>query len=74
MTPEQLAYWLQGFAELHPEPPSAAQWQAIREHVASVFEKVTPPLAEADIRRILQRPLPLDAVRRPRDLLRTRLC
>lgn len=64
MTPEQLAYWMQGFAELHPEPPSPAQWQSIREHVASVFDKETPPLRperngiehmEA-IRRILKEP------------------
>lgn len=44
MTAEQFAYWLQGFAELNPEPPTAAQWQSIREHVGSVFGKVTPPL------------------------------
>mgnify|MGYP006892947823 CR=1 FL=1 len=42
MTPENFAYWLQGFAELTPEQPSAAQWQAIRDHLALVFEKKTP--------------------------------
>ena len=42
MTTEQFTYWLQGFAELHPEPPSAEQWQAIRDHLALVFNKQTP--------------------------------
>ena len=42
MTPEQFAYWLQGCAELTPETPSAAQWQAIRDHLGLVFDKKTP--------------------------------
>lgn len=42
MTPEQFAYWLQGFAELTPDTPSAAQWQAIRDHLQLVFKKETP--------------------------------
>lgn len=42
MTTEQFVYWLQGFAELHAEPPTAEQWQAIRDHLALVFEKRTP--------------------------------
>jgi hypothetical protein len=45
MTPEQFAYWLNGFAELSPMPPSQEQWQSIREHLATVFKKVTPPVA-----------------------------
>ena len=46
MTPEQFAYWLQGFTELTPdmERPSAAQWQAIKDHLQTVFVKVTPPM------------------------------
>jgi hypothetical protein len=44
MTPEQFAYWLQGYAELNETPPTAQQWQMIRDHLALVFEKVTPPL------------------------------
>lgn len=45
MTPEQFAYWLQGCAELNPEmdAPSPAQWQAIKDHLATVFVKTTPP-------------------------------
>lgn len=43
MSPEQFAYWLNGFAELSTEPPTAEQWQSIKEHLALVFNKVTPP-------------------------------
>ena len=42
MTEQQFAYWLQGFAELNPQPPTVEQWQSIREHLATVFKKVTP--------------------------------
>lgn len=45
MTPEQFTYWMQGFAELNTEPPTAAQWRSMREHLALVFQKRTPPLA-----------------------------
>jgi hypothetical protein len=45
MTADQFAYWLQGFAELNEQPPSAEQWQSIRDHLALVFDKMTPPLA-----------------------------
>lgn len=47
MTPEQLAYWLQGFFELQEaagKAPEVTPEQAkmIRDHVQSVFHKVTP--------------------------------
>lgn len=44
MTSEQFVYWLQGFTELNPamEAPTPEQWRAIREHLATVFLKVTP--------------------------------
>ena len=42
MTAEQFAYWMQGFAELNDAPPTKAQWKAIREHLATVFTKITP--------------------------------
>jgi hypothetical protein len=49
MTAEQFAYWMQGFAELSgDEPPTPAQWKSMREHLALVFTKVTPP---ADVTR-----------------------
>lgn len=49
MTPEQFCYWLQGRAELDGSPPTPEQWQAIREHLALVFTKVTPPFIPAKI-------------------------
>lgn len=45
MTPEQFAYWMQGFVELtNGEPPTDAQWAAMVEHLKTVFVKVTPPV------------------------------
>lgn len=43
MTPEQFCYWLQGFGELTNDAPSPEQWKAIKEHLQTVFHKVTPP-------------------------------
>ena len=45
MTAEQFAYWLQGFGELNDGVPSEAQWASIKEHLAQVFVKKTPPVA-----------------------------
>lgn len=44
MTPEQFAYWLQGHVEMNPaqEQPTAEQWQMIKDHLKTVFVKVTP--------------------------------
>lgn len=42
MTPEQFAYWLQGFAEISQKPPTEAEWTIIKDHLATVFKKVTP--------------------------------
>lgn len=44
MNTEQFAYWLQGFAELTPTAPTQEQWDSIRDHLATVFVKVTPPV------------------------------
>lgn len=45
MTTEQFAYWMQGFAELTGDtPPTVEQWKSMREHLATVFHKVTPPV------------------------------
>lgn len=41
MTPEQFAYWLQGFAELNGQQPTESQWESIKEHSITVFSKVT---------------------------------
>lgn len=48
MTSEQFAYWFQGFAELSETPPTQAQWDSMREHVSTVFKKVTP-LVRVDV-------------------------
>lgn len=45
MTSEQFCYWLNGYSELTGNtPPTSEQWQMIREHLMTVFLKVTPPL------------------------------
>lgn len=44
MEPLQFAYWLQGFSELTEGQPTPEQWQSIKEHLATVFRKVTPPV------------------------------
>lgn len=45
MTPEQFAYWMQGFVELtNGAPPTDAQWAVMVEHLKTVFVKVTPPV------------------------------
>lgn len=42
MTPENFAYWLQGFIELNPNSiPSLDQWNLIKEHLSLVFNKKT---------------------------------
>jgi hypothetical protein len=56
MTAEQFAYWLQGYAELNEAPPSAEQWQAIRDHLALVFDKVTPNWDDQPAMRALRGP------------------
>ena len=56
MSPEQFAYWLQGFAELTGStPPTVEQWQSIREHLANVFVKVTPPAGATPVATALAR-------------------
>lgn len=45
MTPEQFVYWLQGFMELtETKTIDEAQTKMIREHLSTVFNKVTLPL------------------------------
>jgi hypothetical protein len=52
MTPEQFAYWLQGFTELNPsmEQPTPEQWKSITEHLKTVFVKVTPEVQMAPLK------------------------
>lgn len=43
MSPEQFAYWLNGFVEMNPNAMvTGTQWQIIKDHLALVHKKVTP--------------------------------
>lgn len=42
MNAEQFVYWLNGYAELTEEAPTQEQWKSIKEHLQTVFVKVTP--------------------------------
>jgi len=43
MTPEQFTYWLQGFIEINdPKTIGEKETQIIKDHLATVFNKVTP--------------------------------
>lgn len=44
MTPEQFCYWLQGFVENQKEPITFEQWENVRNHLKTVFYKVTPDI------------------------------
>lgn len=65
MTPEQFCYWLQGRVELLPEQaPSAEEWAAIRNHLATTFKKETSPLDQYR-ERFGQMPQPIPAYKEP---------
>lgn len=66
MTPENFVYWLQGFAELSGDTPTAEQWQSIRDHLALVLTKKTPALTYSPGVRTLEL--------RPSDLLGRATC
>jgi len=53
MTPDDFCRWLQGFAELHGERPTSAQWDLIREHLQLVYKKETSK--REDLADILKR-------------------
>lgn len=44
MTTQDFAFWLQGFVELHGQPPTEIQWQQIKDHLDLVFKKETPDI------------------------------
>jgi hypothetical protein len=69
MTPEQFAYWLQGFVELtQGQTPNPAQWKSIQAHLNTVFNKVTPPVSqEVQVKIVRNDPSVLDAMRKMRD-------
>lgn len=66
MTPEQFCYWLQGFFELSCpiDGLSPTQIAAIRDHLNTVFNKVTPDrnakprvLTEEEIDKVFGKPV-----------------
>lgn len=45
MDTNHFCFWLQGFVELNDgKQPTPEQWEMIKEHLSTVFMKVTPPL------------------------------
>jgi len=45
MTPEQFVYWLQGFVEIREKQEvglTEREWDIIKDHLQTVFNKVTP--------------------------------
>ncbi len=65
MTPENFAYWLNGFVELtQGQTPNPAQWKAIQEHLALTLKKVTPPVG---IKQEIKAPAGTDAEKLFRD-------
>jgi len=52
MTPEQFAYWLQGFMEMaDPKELNKNQTQQIKDHLKLVFDKKTPEVSLPMIQR-----------------------
>lgn len=50
ISPENFCYWLQGFFEIqNPETLDATQVQIIKDHLATVFTKVTPDRGEIKV-------------------------
>lgn len=45
MSPENFAYWLQGFVEIAKRMPTPEEWVEITNHLKTVFHKVTPTAA-----------------------------
>jgi hypothetical protein len=49
MTPEQFAFWLQGYVELTGGSiPTQEQWDSIVEHLGLLFNKVTKPVVKKE--------------------------
>lgn len=67
MNEQQFAYWLNGFAELNGDvPPTADQWKSIREHLATVFKKVTPNVGSPVVPNMRDDPSVKDMIEKAR--------
>lgn len=71
MTPEQFTYWLQGFFEMaDPKSLTEEQTAMVREHLKTVFHKVTPePKSAAKLE-----PMPLSASGMTWSTMSARIC
>lgn len=49
MSTEAFVYWLQGFVELHGHQPTPEQWKMIKDHLQTVFHKVTPSVLSVPV-------------------------
>jgi len=50
MTPENFAYWLQGFVDLYGNPPTEDQWEVIKERlILSITKELQPDLSHIDL-------------------------
>lgn len=56
MTPEQFTYWLQGFSEISDKTPTENEWKIIQDHLALVFNKITPTYPKIDFPRKMEDP------------------
>jgi hypothetical protein len=65
MTPEQFCYWLQGYTELNNSAPDEAQWKSIKEHLQTVFYKITPPLRLSPYEPFCVNPVDIDLSKGP---------
>ena len=51
-TPEQFAYWLQGFVENNNGTmPTEDQWKMIVQHLQTIFTKITPELGDDKVQQ-----------------------
>jgi len=71
MEPDEFCRWLQGFAELTKKRPDDEQWQSIKEHLQTVYLKVTPPVKSSPT--VDKETLGI-VLREPRRVERVRLC
>ena len=56
MTPEQFCYWLQGFLEVtNANQIGECETTQIRNHLATVFKKVTPEVKPTEVKTLLER-------------------
>ena len=57
MNSEQFCYWMSGFIELNEAHlqsvlPTESQWDMIKEHLSTVFNKITPPIKPVPTKQV----------------------